>query len=171
MAFFFSRDTKVFMSFSFDGTTANTALYEIPVLDGFTFSQGTNTSEITLSEAANSTGYSKRGRAMFNDSFAPAEWSFSTYMRPTISSSDATWANNAHAGGTKKFAVEGPLWAAMSATTYNLGVGGTGAPVAADFEPKAFNFQNSNKVALGEFDLYFVLGAAKEKNSSRNTKS
>ena len=35
---------------------ANTALYEIPVLDGFSFSQGTNTSEVTLSEAANSTG-------------------------------------------------------------------------------------------------------------------
>ena len=35
-----------------------------------------------MSEAANSTGGSKRGRAMFTDSFAPAEWSFSTYMRP-----------------------------------------------------------------------------------------
>ena len=41
-----------------DGT-ANTALYEIPVLDGFSFSQGTNTSEVTLSEAATSTGYVK----------------------------------------------------------------------------------------------------------------
>ena len=81
MAFFFSRDTKVFMKWAYDAT--DTALYEIPVLDGFSFSQGTNTSEVTLSEAADSSGNSKRGRAMFTDSYAPAEWSFNTYMRPT----------------------------------------------------------------------------------------
>ena len=50
----------------------------------------------------------------------------------------------------------------MSATTYNLAAGGTGAPTAASWEPNVFNFQNSNKVALGVFDLYFVLGAAKD---------
>ena len=50
MAFFFSRDTKVFMKWAYDST--DTALYEIPVLDGFSFSQATNTSEVTLSEAA-----------------------------------------------------------------------------------------------------------------------
>ena len=65
-----------YLCLQLDGTTANTALYEIPVLDGFHFSQGTNTSEVTLNEAATQTGYSKRGRAMFTDSFAPAEWSF-----------------------------------------------------------------------------------------------
>ena len=162
MAFHFSRDTKVFMKFAASATGTDDALYEIPVLDGYSFSQATNSSEITLSEAADSSGNSKRGRAMFNDSFAPAEWSFSTYMRPTTSGSGDTWASNGHAGNAKKFAVEGPLWAAMSATTYNLGVGGTGAPTASSFEPNVFNFQNSNKVALGVFDLYFVLGAAKD---------
>ena len=50
MAFFFSRDTKVFMKWAYDAT--DTALYEIPVLDGFSFSQATNTSEVTLREAA-----------------------------------------------------------------------------------------------------------------------
>ena len=162
MAFHFSRDTKVFMKFAASATGTDDALYEIPVLDGYSFSQATNSSEITLNEAADSAGNSKRGRAMFNDSFAPAEWSFSTYMRPTTSGSGDTWASNGHAGNAKKFAVEGPLWAAMSATTYNLGVGGTGAPTASSFEPNVFNFQNSNKVALGVFDLYFVLGAAKD---------
>ncbi len=39
MAFFFSRDTKVFMEWSEDGTAGTTALFEIPVLDGFSFSQ------------------------------------------------------------------------------------------------------------------------------------
>ena len=162
MAFHFSRDTKVFMKFHASATGTDDALYEIPVLDGYSFSQATNSSEITLNEAADSAGNSKRGRAMFNDSYAPAEWSFSTYMRPTTSGSGDTWASNGHAGNAKKFAVEGPLWAAMSATTYNLGVGGTGAPTASSFEPNVFNFQNSNKVTLGVFDLYFVLGAAKD---------
>jgi len=162
MAFHFSRDTKVFMKFHASADGTDDALYEIPVLDGYSFSQATNSSEITLSEAADSSGNSKRGRAMFNDSFAPAEWSFSTYMRPTTSAAADTWASNGHAGSAKKFAIEGPLWGAMSATTYNLAAGGTGAPTAASWEPNVFNFQNSNKVALGVFDLYFVLGAAKD---------
>ena len=54
MAFFFSRDTKVFMKWAYDSN--NTALYELPVLDGFSFSQATPTSEVTLSEAATSAG-------------------------------------------------------------------------------------------------------------------
>ena len=162
MAFHFSRDTKVFMKFK--GTVAgNTdALYELPVLDGYSFSQATNSSEITLNEAADSAGNSKRGRAMFNDSFAPAEWSFSTYMRPTTSGTGDTFVTKQHAGNAKKFAVEGPLWAAMSAETYGLGVAGTDVQDIASWEPNVFNFQNSNKVALGVFDLFFVLGAAKD---------
>ena len=182
MAFFFSRDTKVFMTHSYDGTTANTALYEIPVLDGFSFSQGTNTSEVTLSEAANSTGYSKRGRAMFTDSFAPAEWSFSTYMRPTTSGSGSASAltdgvtNGQHAGNAKKFAVEGPLWSAMSApggtevdTSYNKATGGNFPTTAATYEPNVFNFANSNQVTLGTFDLFFVLGASKDSEGNTYT--
>ena len=162
MAFHFSRDTKVFMKFK--GTVANNtdALYELPVLDGYSFSQATNSSEITLNEAADSSGNSKRGRAMFNDSFAPAEWSFSTYMRPTTSGSGDTFVTNQHAGNAKQFAIEGPLWAAMSAETYGLAVAATDVQAVATWEPNVFNFQNSNKVALGVFDLYFVLGAAKD---------
>ena len=172
MAFHFSRDTKVYMKFHASADGTDDALYEIPVLDGFSFSQSTNTSEITLSEEADGTNLnSKRGRAMFNDSFAPAEWSFTTYMRPTTSASGDVWASNQHAGNAKKFAIEGPLWGAMSATTYNLAVGGTGAPTASSFEPNVFNFQNSNKVALGVFDLYFVLGASKDDTPTTYTTS
>jgi hypothetical protein len=174
MAFFFSRDTKVFMSWSYDGSAAKTALYEIPVLDGFSFSQGTNTSEVTLSEAANSTGGSKRGRAMFTDSFAPAEWSFSTYMRPTVSGSgSATTAtdgvtNGQHGGNADKFAIEGPLWAAMSANTYDRATGASSADKS-DYEPNVFNFANSNQVTLGVFDLFFVLGASKDSEGNTYT--
>jgi len=177
MAFHFSRDTKVFMKFHASAVGTDDALYEIPVLDGFSFSQATNTSEITLNEAADGSNLrSKRGRAMFNDSFAPAEWSFSTYMRPTLSGTGSSPAGDTwniasgvgqHAGQGKKFAVEGPLWGAMSATTYNLATGGTGAPTASSWEPNVFNFENSNMVALGVFDLFFVLGAANDATVSQ----
>ena len=74
MAFHFSRDTKVFMKFHASAVGTDDALYEIPVLDGFSFSQATNTSEITLNESADGSNLrSKRGRAMFYDSFAPAD--------------------------------------------------------------------------------------------------
>ena len=165
MAFFFSRDTKVFMKWAYDAT--DTALYEIPVLDGFSFSQGTNTSEVTLSEAADSSGNSKRGRAMFTDSYAPAEWSFNTYMRPTKSGTADAAASGNHAGNAQEFAVEGPLWAAMSATTYDAAIAGSSSgkvfgSAAATYEPNVFDFSASNKVALGVFDLFFVLGASKD---------
>jgi len=170
MAFFFSRDTKVFMKWSYDGTTANTALFEVPVLDGFSFSQGTNSTEVTLSEAADTSGNSKRGRIMFNDSFAPAEWSFSTYMRPTVGGgSDSAGTSGAHAGANGNYAVEGALWAAMSATNYDDATSTDFANNAASLEPNVFNFANSNKVTLGVFDLFFVLGASKESGTTYTT--
>jgi hypothetical protein len=165
MAFFFSRDTKVFMEWSEDSTTANTALYEIPVLDGFSFSQGTNTSEVTLSEAATSAGYSKRGRAMFTDSFAPAEWSFSTYMRPTKSGSSAAYVSKEHSAADAHFAVEGPLWAALTAKDYDKACGGD-FTAGTGTGGLAFDFANSNNVQVGTFNMYFVLGAAKDASPS-----
>ena len=75
---YFSRDTKVYVEIGSD-------VWEIPVLDGFSFSQATNSSEITLAEMESVGGVSRRGRRAFNDSLAPAEWSFSTYVRPFIS--------------------------------------------------------------------------------------
>ena len=74
---YFSRDSKLFVEWS--GTTG---LWEVPILDGFSFSQATNASEITLAEMESTAGSSRRGRRLFNDSLAPVEWSFSTYMRP-----------------------------------------------------------------------------------------
>ena len=73
---YFSRDTKVFIK---KGST----VWELPVLDGFSFSQATNSSEITLAEMESTGGVSRRGRKQFNDSLAPAEWSLSTYVRPS----------------------------------------------------------------------------------------
>lgn len=102
---YFSRDTKVILQKGSDR-------WELPVLDGFSFSQATNTSEITLAEMAapGATGTVRRGKAMFNDSLAPAEWSFSTYVRPFKSAGNGT---GAASGTTDHHAVEELLWAAF----------------------------------------------------------
>lgn len=58
-------------------TAANSQ--EIQVLDGFSFSQGTNADTITISEAGD---MPTRGQRSFNTSLNNVEFSFSTYMRP-----------------------------------------------------------------------------------------
>lgn len=61
------------------GHTSGTT-QEIQVLNGFTFSQNTETQNITVSEAGLDPA---RGQRTFNTALAPVEFSFSTYVRPT----------------------------------------------------------------------------------------
>ena len=122
-------------------------LWSIPVLDGFSFSQATNSSEVTLNEMEDATGKSRRGRKMFTDSLSAAEWSFSTYIRPFKSAGvsgnldgGAVGAAGA-AGGVKKgiadstanthHAVEEALWVAMAGrNTYTATTGRWASPAA-----------------------------------------
>jgi hypothetical protein len=150
---FFSRDTKLIVA---QGTTA----WEIPVLDGFSFSQATNSSEITLNEME-SGGVSRRGRKMFNDSVAPAEWSFSTYARPFLSTIDATdgWDGDS----ARMHAVEEALWAALTGnpTFVDGGAdvnGSWSTAVANNVATMVIDFTDSNIATLKELDLYFVMG-------------
>lgn len=64
---------------------ANTV--ELQVLDGYSFKQGTQTANIQLKEAGDTP---VRGQRTFNTSLDPVDFSFSTYVRPTIASSKAT---------------------------------------------------------------------------------
>jgi hypothetical protein len=98
-----SREVKVYVKFG-------TKYWEIPVLDGFSFSQSTNTAEVSLKEMANGSDVSRRGRRIFNDSLAPAEWSFSTYGRPFTR--DVSSADEHHA-------VEEVLWAMMAGAEHD----------------------------------------------------
>ncbi len=155
---FFSRDTRVLVE-------ADNAVWEIPVLDGFSFSQATNTSEITLNEMAAASGNaSRRGRRMFNDSYAPAEWSFSTYMRPFLSVVDSAlgWDGNS----AQMHAVEEIMWASLisagsftpkASDSANAAWGAT-AGIAQDGSSLAFDFSDSNVAALKEINIYFVMG-------------
>ena len=164
--FYFSRDTKVFLTQN--GSTA--VGWEIPVLDGFSFSQATNTSEITLNEMADSNGKSRRSRQMFTDSYAPVEWSFSTYMRPfgaVPAGSGAIWEPSASISGNPQHAVEEALWAYfVGHTSFTIGSSstasawnGTGGITNSDTS-MTVDFEQSEVAALGTFDLFFELGSA-----------
>lgn len=178
--FYFSRDTKVYMT-PHTPTGTPSVRWEIPVLDGFSFSQATNTSEITLNEMADANGKSRRSRQMFTDSYAPAEWSFSTYMRPfgaVPAGSGEIWEPSASISGNPQHAVEEALWAYfVGATTFAIGNGSNasawtgpdldGGSPASPYTPITNNDTNliidwtaSEVAALGTFDLYFEMGGA-----------
>lgn len=147
---YFSRDTKVYL-------VQGTNIWEIPVLNGYTFNQSTNTSEITLAEMSDSTGVSRRGRQMFNDSLAPAEWSFDTYVRPYL----VTGTPN------RVRAVEEALWANFVANnSYTPATPAWTSGVSYGATTTDFDFNASNRTTLGTFDLYFVLGAGKASSAN-----
>ena len=155
---YFSRDSKMFIEF--DGV-----VWEVPVLDGFSFSQATNSSEITLAEMESSAGVSRRGRRAFNDSLAPAEWSFSTYIRPFKSSGSGTGKAD---GSAEVHAVEEVLWALMAgadnydASNYDFDKGGTNVITPAATQ-SVVTFGSSNASTLSTANIYFVLGNANRK--------
>jgi len=162
---YFSRDSKLFIEWA--GTTG---VWEVPVLDGFSFSQATNASEITLAEMEDTTAVSRRGRRLFNDSLAPVEWSFSTYVRPFKSAGSADGTNGiADATANNHHAVEEVLWALMAgADTYGSSTfsrtaqqhGGNGTVFTADTTDADISFQQSNRSSLPTATLYFVVNTA-----------
>ena len=152
---YFSRDSKMFLEF-------DSFVWEIPVLDGFSFSQATNSSEITLNEMESSAGVSRRGRRAFNDSLAPGEWSFSTYVRPFTAAGAAQGTGSADAAA-EVHAVEEVLWALMAGAD-NYGSAAYDKGGSAVLTPGGSNmtvgFGQSNVAQLSTFNLYFVLGDA-----------
>jgi hypothetical protein len=149
-----SRNTHVFLQKTQAAYSSQTAdyLWQIPVLDGYSFSQAVATSEITLNEMARDSNLStRRARAMFNDALEPAEWSFTTYMRPNnngTSVDESLWANML---GDVYY--DGSDWQTVS-TTPNGPVTRTGAS-----QTVSFDTEDSNYVQVGRFNLFFVLGA------------
>jgi hypothetical protein len=152
---YFSRDTKVFVAPLDPADGSEQAVFELPVLDGFSFSQATNASEITLNEMADSAGNSRRARQMFTDSYAPAEWSFSTYARPFKSAGSGTGAADTAAN---HHAVEEVLWALMVGDGDYASSAFTG--ITPSLTNSVINFDSSNKVTLGTCNIYFVMGGA-----------
>ena len=174
---YFSRDTRMFIQFRnpADNTEAANklgagAVWEVPVLDGYSFSQTTNTSEITLAEMESTAGISRRGRRMFTDSLAPAEWSFSTYIRPfkSLAGSVASGVKAAD-GANEVHAIEEALWASMfGADKYDSSAfdfvrnvqpvsGSETDVIAPGANNSVITIQESNRSALHSFVLYFLI--------------
>ncbi len=121
MALNLVRNSRVFFTTnvnSTDGIIASTGAndtntFELQVLDGFTFSQNTNSDTVTISEAG---GAPTRGQRAFNTSLAPVDFSISTYARPFNATGSIT-------------AEESVLWNALLGTvaqaTAAVTVGGT----------------------------------------------
>ena len=173
---FLQREAKLFVAFQAD--TDDSAVFEVPMLEGFSFSQSTNVNEVTLSEASSDGSTSRRGTARFTDSLAPAEFSFSTYVRPFISAGDTSVATNAQQGGNSMHcAVEECLWALFygsksytkTASTINAVFGAASAEeavVVATTASSTIVSTYSNVLKLQEADFYISLGTSSDNTNS-----
>jgi hypothetical protein len=135
----------------FKGNEVDANTFRIGVLDGYSFSQGSDSTDVTISEAG---ATPNRGSKRFNDSLPPAEWSFGTYVRPFKHG-----ANSFRAEGTFD-CCENILWAALS---------GTGLPNASDTAGAGVEvstgsqfgslckFDQSDVHELMKLNLYFAL--------------
>ena len=159
MSILLKRDTKVFIEKPATGSTA-AVYWEIPVLDGFSFTQGNTTTEVTLSEMDDSSGNSRRGRRMFNDALDPVEWSISTYIRPF--KVPGTGAGTTSLATGTHHAVEEALWAHFVGTGLPGGTTGSWngalANLTSDATDLNVSFAANNKSTLGTFNMYFVMG-------------
>lgn len=160
---YFSRDSKMFVVFN--GTP-----WEVPVLDGFSFSQAVNSSEISLSEMENVDQVSRRGTRRFTDALAPAEFSFSTYIRPYLGSAgglpNASGAIGVHAaeevfwaqlGGADTYTQATGAFSRASAPHPDHPTGVVSVPSAVNNTGSTFNFDQSNRAVLSTMEMYFVM--------------
>ena len=143
----------------FKGNERDANTFKIGVLDGYSFSQANESTDVTISEAGSTPN---RGSKRFNDSLAPAEWSFQTYARPFKHG-----AASFRASGTHDFA-ENVLWAALSGQTMttadkdeNSG-GGAGKTTNSGVfyngtTDAQINFTSSNAHELLKLQIYFAL--------------
>ena len=88
MSFNLVRNSRVFFTTNVNqfGIVQTTGLlpantFELQVLDGFSFSQNTQSETVTLNEAGDTP---VRGQRSFNTSLDPVDFSFSTYLRPRL---------------------------------------------------------------------------------------
>jgi hypothetical protein len=148
MALQFTRNANVYVQLV-DAAGSHVQAWKLSVLDGFSFTQSINSSEITINEAGTT---SRRARLLFNDSLAPVEWSMSTYARPFNDASpdevhcpeEVLWAMalgaDTYDAGTRVFS--------NSVVTQNTNTFGSGT--------NTFNFNGSNVSSFSDrFNIYF----------------
>ena len=135
--------------FKGNGTDANT--FKIGVLDGYSFSQGSDATDVTISEAG---AAPNRGSKRFNDSLPPAEWSFGTYVRPFVHGANSFRVADDHD------CVENILWAALSGTALpgDAAADGRGVVVGTTAQGGSVcNFAKSDVHELMKLSIFFAL--------------
>ena len=135
----------------FKGNEVDANTFRIGVLDGYSFSQGSDSTDVTISEAG---ATPNRGSKRFNDSLPPAEWSFGTYVRPFKHG-----ANSFRAEGTFD-CCENILWAALSGTGLPNASDASGAGVLVSTGTQfgsLCKFDQSDVHELMKLSIYFAL--------------
>jgi len=131
-----SRNTKLVVStVAPTGTPAPADSFEVPPLDGYSFTQDTGTQEISLNEAGDTP---VRGTQSFNTSINPADVSFTTYIKPYLN-------------GANHDMVERLLWKAF------VGTESDNTNVSTTATEAVVSFTNSDKPQLLKLYLYFIL--------------
>ncbi len=129
--------------------TANT--FRIGVLDGYSFSQGSDSSDVSISEAG---ATPNRGSKRFNDSLPPAEWSFGTYVRPFVHGAASFRVADDHD------CCENILWAALSGTALPGDAAATGRGVVVGTTAQngsQCTFTKSDVHELMKLNIFFAL--------------
>ena len=128
---------------------SNSNTWEIPVLEGFSFSANTATQEIEISEAGTTP---TRGQQVFTTAIEPVDWSIQAYIRPRYDALDDA-----------VDAVERILWEALAAspTTNNVATGTDGNATTRQANSAgglAIDFSDSNTNELLQLSFVFNLG-------------
>ena len=135
----------------FKGNEVDANTFRVGVLDGYSFSQGSDSSDVSISEAG---AAPNRGSKRFNDSLPPAEWSFGTYVRPFVHGAKSFRTELDHD------CVENILWAAISGTALpgDAAAAGRGVVVGTTAQNGSVcNFEKSDVHELMKLNLFFAL--------------
>ena len=135
----------------FKGNEVDANTFRLGVLDGYSFSQGSDSTDVTISEAG---AAPNRGSKTFNDSLPPAEWSFGTYVRPFVHGA------NSFRNSLDHDCCENILWAALSGTALpgDGAADGRGVVVGTTAQGGSqCNFEKSDVHELMKLNLYFAL--------------
>ena len=132
----------------FRGNSTAANCFRIGVLDGYSFSQGSESTDVTINEAGSAPN---RGSKRFNDALPPAEWSFGTYVRPFKHG-----AASFRADGTYDM-VENILWSALAGTGLSDASGAAVATSTGATNGALVDFLESDVHELMKLNIYFAL--------------
>lgn len=147
----FLRNARVWVSTVTTGHNRDNT-FEIQVKDDLTWAQGNSTSTVEISEAG---AAPTRGSREFNDSLDPVDWSFSTYIRPYISTFGPDWDADSTTDDEDLVIVpDAILWQGLaSASDLNIK---TGPGVSSNSTNMLVNFTDNSHHELLKLHVYVL---------------